>query len=81
MTRSLVWSVALSAVVAVAMTIMLNRSPSQRKQQGQRSVQVVVSLLGRAVTIGVSVDTAREDRSDSVRTIRPGIRAPIGQVP
>ena len=80
MARSLAWCVAFSTLVAAAITFMLNRPAFEMREERHHSVHLVVSILGRTVTVGVSVESSAEERSDSM-----GIRSPdgvhLGQVP
>lgn len=72
MRRTLVWSVAMSTVVAVAITFMLNGFPLQRRGQSQHDVQVVLSIFGRSVTIGVSVEARQHSTPTLVEHAKIG---------
>jgi len=81
MARSLAWCVALSTLVAAAITFMLNRPALEMREERSHSVHLAVSILGRTVTIGVSVEASAENRSDTLGFRSPDGRVHQGQVP
>ena len=78
MRRTLIWSIAMSTLVAAAITFMLHGG-SMSSGQREHGIEVVVSFLGRSVTIGVSIES--RDRSPSPRTEYLGTGAEAGEVP